>query len=181
MIPIKGKYTNANVMIDVVDEETMGQIISFINNQLFTNYVAIMPDTHYGKGAVIGFTMELSDNVIPNIVGVDQSCGVLSFKIATKYFDNVQEIFDTFNQKVRQLVPMGSNVHSEPVINVKKGFNWEGLQMDVRLFTMEYNKRYGVSYKVPTTDYNFFANLCKRVGCDQHYAECSIGTLGGGK
>jgi tRNA-splicing ligase RtcB len=180
MISIEGKYTNANIMIDTIDEQTMGQIISFINNQLFTNYVAIMPDTHYGKGAVIGFTMELGDNIIPNVVGVDQSCGVLSFKIMTKYFDNVQEIFNGFDQKVRQFIPMGNKVHKKPVFNIEREFDWKGLQTDVRLFTMEYNKRYGIDYKVPTMDYNFFNDLCKRVDCDQYYAMCSIGSLGGG-
>lgn len=180
MITLNGKYTNANVMIDFIDEATMGQIINFINNPLFTNYIAVMPDTHYGKGAVIGFTMELGNNVIPNIVGVDQSCGVLSFKIETNYFDDVQKVFETFNQNVRQLVPMGSSVHKEPVINMKKEFDWKGLQADVRLFVMEFNKRYDTNYKIPTIDYEFFLDLCKRVGCDPHYAMCSVGTMGGG-
>lgn len=30
-----------------------------------------MPDTHAGKGCVIGFTADLGDKVVPNLVGVD--------------------------------------------------------------------------------------------------------------
>lgn len=36
--------------------------------------VRIMPDVHTGKGCVIGFTADLGDKVIPNIVGVDIGC-----------------------------------------------------------------------------------------------------------
>ena len=57
MIEYNGKYTNAKVMIDDIENTCAGQIVEFINNESFTNPVAIMPDTHAGKGAVIGFTM----------------------------------------------------------------------------------------------------------------------------
>ena len=32
---------------------------------------------HPGAGCVIGFTADLGDKVIPNVVGVDIGCGVL--------------------------------------------------------------------------------------------------------
>ena len=36
-----------------------------------------MPDVHAGAGCGIGFTGDLGDKVIPNIVGVDIGCGIL--------------------------------------------------------------------------------------------------------
>ncbi len=36
--------------------------------------IRIMPDVHAGAGCVIGFTGDLGDKVIPNIVGVDIGC-----------------------------------------------------------------------------------------------------------
>ena len=39
--------------------------------------IRIMPDVHAGAGCVIGFTGDLGDKVIPNIVGVDIGCGIL--------------------------------------------------------------------------------------------------------
>ena len=33
--------------------------------------VRIMPDAHAGAGCVIGFTANLGDKVVPNLVGVD--------------------------------------------------------------------------------------------------------------
>ena len=76
MIELNGKYTNAKIMIDHVDENCMSQIIQMINHEAFTNPVAIMPDCHSGKGSVIGFTMGVGNKVIPNIVGVDIGCEI---------------------------------------------------------------------------------------------------------
>ena len=84
MIEVKGKYSTAKVMIDDIEPSCMSQIYSFVNHQVFTNPIAIMPDTHYGKGSVIGFTMEMTDKVIPNVVGVDIGCGMLSINIGKK-------------------------------------------------------------------------------------------------
>ena len=71
MIPFKGKCTTAKVMIDDIDEATTGQIIQMVNHPAFNNPIAVMSDCHYGKGAVIGFTMPMTDRVVPNVVGVN--------------------------------------------------------------------------------------------------------------
>lgn len=74
MQTLKGKYGEAKVMIDHIDPMTTSQIFEFLNHEAFTNPIAIMPDTHAGKGSVIGFTMPMTDKVIPNVVGVDINC-----------------------------------------------------------------------------------------------------------
>jgi RNA-splicing ligase RtcB len=71
MIEYIGKYTMANVMIDSIDETTASQIVEFVNHEAFTNRVVIMPDTHAGKGSVIGFTMPVGICIIPNTIGVN--------------------------------------------------------------------------------------------------------------
>ena len=40
--------------------------------------IRVMPDVHAGAGCVIGFTGDLGDKVIHNIVGVDIGCGILA-------------------------------------------------------------------------------------------------------
>jgi len=68
MFEIKGKYGTATIHIDDVDETTISQIYKFVNHPYFTEQMHIMPDTHAGKGAVIGFTMPLPGlKIIPNI------------------------------------------------------------------------------------------------------------------
>jgi len=75
VISIKGKYSTAHIMVDdpnhVVDQDEYKQILEFVNCHVFVNDSRIMPDYHYGKGCVIGFTMPMTPQVIPNIVGVD--------------------------------------------------------------------------------------------------------------
>lgn len=53
MMIIKGKYTQANVMIDSIDESTYSQILNLVNNSSFKDsYIAIMPDCHCGNGVI---------------------------------------------------------------------------------------------------------------------------------
>lgn len=178
MIQFNGKYTTANVMTDTLDEATAGQINTFINSESFSNPVVIMPDTHYGKGAVIGFTMEIPDRIIPNVVGVDESCGMYATKLNSTALYGID--FSKFDQQVRQTVPMSSKVHNQPIINMEKDFDWKTVMVEVNLFTNKFNKRFDTDYKPPEINYKWFSELCMRTKVDQGYAECSIGTMGGG-
>lgn len=55
-----------------VEYECLEQIELLLKQVMFKNCkVRIMSDCHSGKGCVIGFTANLGDKVIPNIVGVD--------------------------------------------------------------------------------------------------------------
>ena len=40
-----------------------------------------MPDCHVGTGCVIGTTITIKDKVVPNLVGVDIGCGMLTVKL----------------------------------------------------------------------------------------------------
>ena len=183
MLTFKGKYTTADVMIDDVDETTISQIYEFINNYSFTNPVKIMPDTHAGKGAVIGFTMPIGNNVIPNIVGVDIACGMLSIRLDPKVLEDKD--LAELDKRIRAEVPMGGNVHTAPRFHMEREFNWAKVQLDASAFTREFNKRYDTNYVCPKIDYDWFLLLCKRVSIRKksknfdEYVVNSIGTLGG--
>ncbi len=77
MQEIKGRYNFAKVFTDNIDSETISQLYTLLN-QMFVmdSRIRIMPDTHSGKGCVIGTTMTIKDKVVPNLVGVDIGCGV---------------------------------------------------------------------------------------------------------
>ena len=46
-----------------------------------------MPEVQAGKGCTIGTTMTVRDKIVPNIVGVDIGCGVLTVKLKEKRLD----------------------------------------------------------------------------------------------
>lgn len=81
MYEMNGKYTTAKIMIDYVEEACTSQIIGFLNHPVFTNPIAIMPDTHAGKGSVVGFTMPMTEKIIPNVIGVDIGCFIGETKV----------------------------------------------------------------------------------------------------
>ena len=106
---IKGKYNQANVMIDTIDETTRSQIQGFVNNPSFNgSYIAIMPDCHAGVGSCIGFTMQMNARIIPDVVGVDIGCGMLSAKFDVESFDI--PAFDAF---IKESIPSGFAVNDK--------------------------------------------------------------------
>lgn len=75
MIELRGKHNTCKVFTDNIDNATVGQLIALMNqSSVAGSQIRIMPDTHAGKGCVIGTTMTISNKVIPNLVGVDIGC-----------------------------------------------------------------------------------------------------------
>lgn len=177
MFSVNGKYTVAIVMLDNIDEETMRQIHEFVNNEAFTNMVIVMPDTHAGKGAVIGFTMELPDKVIPNVIGVDKGCGMLSFDIGQGALqDLVPERIDGL---IREVVPFGTDVNKK---SDDKGIDLLLTLVNPQLvvFVDKYNKKYNRNYRAPFVNIDYIKEMCTKINMDYDRVVKSIGTLGGG-
>jgi len=110
MFIIKGKYTIARIFLQNetdLEEATKEQITQLVNHPAFTRPISIMPDCHKGIGSVIGFTMPIGDLVVPNVIGVDIGCGVLSVNLGkVKNFDP-----ETFDVIVKGNIPVGREVH----------------------------------------------------------------------
>lgn len=107
---IVGKYNTAEVKLDSLDEATTSQLYSMVNHKAFADSkIRIMPDTHAGTGSVIGFTMTLSDKIVPNIVGVDIGCGMNTVnlgKVKASERDMKQ-----FHEYLCDKIPSGFNTH----------------------------------------------------------------------
>ena len=148
MLELVGKYTpkgtTAKVMIDDIDPETLGQIIQMINHPAFTNSIAVMPDGHYGAGAVIGFTMPMGDKLVPNVVGRDVNCGMLMLIFSKLNFDLNREELDKL---IREAVPFGQEVRKRPAYNMERDFPWHKVtELDI-MFCRAFNKRFGTEMK----------------------------------
>ena len=113
MYEIQGKYTSAKVFTENEETDITEQILAICNHPIFKGCkVRIMPDCHRGKGCTIGFTAETPKNgvIIPNIIGVDQSCGMLTVKLKKSKTLND---FAKLDKVIRECVPFGQNGRKE--------------------------------------------------------------------
>lgn len=110
MLNFTGKYASCTVMIDAVEPAALQQIYSFLNCPAFEGAkIRIMPDVHAGAGAVIGFTSTLGERIVPNVVGVDIGCGVLSVLIG----ERTEIDFAALDEFIRREIPSGFSVHEK--------------------------------------------------------------------
>ncbi len=106
MIEIAGKYNTALVYTDNLEPSAAGQIKAFCDMEYSSDSkIRIMPDVHAGKGCTIGTTMTVTDKIVPNIVGVDIGCGMLTVKLKEKRLELPK--LDSF---IRKNIPFGRNV-----------------------------------------------------------------------
>lgn len=183
MLEIKGKFTVAHLTIEDFEQELIQQVYNMTCHVAFANRIVLMPDGHAGKGASVGFTMPMGDKIVPNVIGVDIGCGMLSANIGDKLNITLKELDD----RIRRDVPMGINTHERPFrINSNEKFcfeahfPWNELNDELLLFTRAYNAKFGTNFNYNKYTYKDFSALCKKIGMKPNRAELSIGTLGGG-
>ena len=89
-----------------IEQEAIEQIDLLLEQEPFKDCkVRIMPDVHAGKGCVIGFTADLGDKVIPNIVGVDIGCGMLCVELGKIELD-----LEKLDRVINENIPAGRNI-----------------------------------------------------------------------
>ena len=104
---VEGRYNSAKVFTNVLDENCIDQIKGLLDLEAFREaQVRIMPDCHAGSICVIGFTADLGDKIIPNIVGVDIGCGMLTVELGKIDID-----LPRLDQVIHDKVPCGRNVN----------------------------------------------------------------------
>ena len=106
MITLQGAYGEAIIFTDTLETSAAEQIRAFCDQPFSAgSRIRIMPDVHAGKGCTIGTTMTVTDKIVPNVVGVDIGCGMLTVKLAEKRIDLPK--LDNF---IRQNIPHGRDV-----------------------------------------------------------------------
>lgn len=104
---------NLKIFTENIEDEAVNQINELLDQEVFKNCkVRIMPDVHAGKGCVIGFTADLGDKVIPNIVGVDIGCGMLCVELGSIELD-----LERLDKTINNFIPAGRNIREHRLIN----------------------------------------------------------------
>lgn len=123
---------NLKIFTDNIESEALNQIYTLVKQPAFADCkVRIMPDVHAGAGCVIGFTADLGDKVIPNIVGVDIGCGMLTIELGKIDVD-----FDFLDNIIRKNVPSGRNAHDGRMVrfdDLQKLYCYRNLKDSKRL------------------------------------------------
>ena len=101
---------DVKIFTDNIEENAIEQIKELLSIDVFADKkIRIMPDVYAGAGCVIGFTGNLGDKVIPNIVGVDIGCGMLILNLG-----KLTDIdFHAFHEHIRSNVPSGMIVRED--------------------------------------------------------------------
>lgn len=105
---------------DKLDKQTINQI-NDISNIVYNNeHIRIMPDCHYGKGCVVGYTTTFTNKISPNTVGVDIGCGMLIVKLG-----KIKINFDKLNNIIKEYIPTGFSIRQNINLNKKEESLWK--------------------------------------------------------
>lgn len=103
---------NLKIFTDNIEQEAVEQIDLLLQQEPFRDCkVRIMPDIHAGKGCVIGFTADLGNKVIPNIVGVDIGCGMLCVELGKIDLD-----LQKLDEAINNYIPAGRNIREHKLL-----------------------------------------------------------------
>lgn len=103
--------SDLKVFAKTVEDEVFEQLKGLLSVNVFKDAkIRIMPDTHAGKGCVIGFTADLGDKIVPNLVGVDIGCGMYVCKLGQ--IDSSDEALTKLDQFIRENIPSGMSANT---------------------------------------------------------------------
>lgn len=107
---------NLKIFTDNIEYEAREQIDLLLAQEPFKDCkVRVMSDVHSGAGCVIGFTADLGDKVIPNIVGVDIGCGMLCVELGKIELD-----LEKLDNIIREKIPAGKEIRKTRLMNFEK-------------------------------------------------------------
>lgn len=119
MFTIEGTHGTAACYATNIEDACVEQIHTMLGMPFAEGAnTAIMPDAHFGIGCTIGTTMRVTDAVVPNLVGVDIGCGMLTADLGHKPID-----LPAFDEACHE-IPSGARVWD----GCKEQFDFEELR-----------------------------------------------------
>jgi tRNA-splicing ligase RtcB (3'-phosphate/5'-hydroxy nucleic acid ligase) len=87
-------------------------------------HVALMPDVHLGKGALVGSVVATKEAIVPAAVGVDIGCGMAAIKTPF-HADQLDGKLKKIRMDMEAAIPVGFNENKDVE---KPVANWQGWQ-----------------------------------------------------
>lgn len=174
MIELTGKYTNAIIYADTIEEGVYGQVYDIINCPAFRGQkVVCMPDVHVGASGPCGLVATIGDYVCPEHIGVDIGCSVSMMVLDKKVPENK---FAELEHRIKNKVPFGFNLQPKPIIDEKDFFKF--LSNGFNKYAQKWPEMLGDLPTVVTE--RWVSDLLERIGMDEGTFYKSLGTVGGG-
>lgn len=174
MVELVGKYANAIIYAETIEEGVFGQVYDIINCRAFEGQkVVCMPDVHVGASGPCGLVATIGKYICPEHIGVDIGCSVSMMVLDKKV---PVEKYAELEHRIKNKVPFGFNINTKTIINEKdfyrfltNGFNkyrnyWPEMLMDLP----------------DSVDEHWVTAQLKRLGMDEGMFYKSLGTVGGG-
>lgn len=171
-------HSNNDCIIFLPEEEIENETIDIINKlskcNVFNN-IRIMPDCHSSVNCCVGFTCQIKDKVIPNIVGGDIGCGISCYNLKKKIKEKQYKKIDNI---IKNTIPLGSNIQKISLVNENIMNNiYKKCNSKLELLKEKYPK-----YNFKNFNDVYYQNLIDKMDCKKKSKIFmrSLGTLGGG-
>ncbi|MBQ3635208.1 MAG: RtcB family protein [Bacteroidales bacterium] len=174
MIELHGSCcSDCKIFTDDVEPSALALIQNILDEEPMKDIpVRIMPDTHAGIGIVIGFTAPLRGTVNPSHIGVDIGCGVQSLFFTHRL---PEDKYADFEKGVRQLIPLGFNIHDKSVFDMKEFIAFVNSRLE-----SAYQSADGLVNQVHWSSEDDVRTWAQHIRIGYDVFCQSIGTLGGG-
>jgi RNA-splicing ligase RtcB len=157
-IIIEGEYNRAIAYAKAMDENCRGLILQYLNHPLFADTkVRIMPDVHFGREALVGFTATCNEYVIPSLIGVDIGCGINAYNLGRGSI-----AYDKLDKYIRKHIPAGRMLHPSVCESLETAYAYVEDGMSFAAFGEN------------------ITTLAKKLKMPVERIWASLGTLGGG-
>ena len=174
MFEIIGKYTKAIVYNDNIEDEAVEQIYGIVNCKAYEGQtIRIMPDTHCGKGSVIGFCSTFGKYIDPRTVGVDIGC-----EISMHLYDRPipEDKYVELNHKILKECGWGFNLSPKKMYEDKELYKFMSTE-----FRKAKSKHPEIFLELPDiVTEKWVSDMLTRLGMDPKIWYYSINSFGGG-
>ncbi len=92
---------------ETIEKEAMSQIENTASMPFLFHHVAVMPDTHFGKGSTVGTVLPTDGAIIPAAVGVDIGCGMIAVETNIK-LEDVKDKLHEIRLGIERRIPMSA-------------------------------------------------------------------------
>ena len=149
---------NIKIFTDMIEPAAQAQIERIAAHPAFKDAkIRIMPDVHAGKGCVCGFTADLGDKVVPNLVGVDIGCAVLTICLGKVDID-----FEKLDKVIRRQIPSGMTVNGRDVVGDRR--DYVANDCDPKSCIAKFTEK----------EYKYFDLSLSSIGSGNHFCEIDV-------